>query len=79
MSLLNWIIGTGIANPMGPTIKIEFNIVMLTKVAEGHGSAMSIGSLDSSKCKGTPVRGSSPGHGLILYHEGTGYGFGGER
>ena len=74
MSLLNWVIGTGITNPMGLAIKIEFNLVMFTEVAEGHGSAMSIGSLDSSKCKGTPVRGSNPRHGVISYHEGTGYG-----
>ena len=65
MSLLNWLIGTGIANRMGLAITIEFNLVMLTEVAEGHGSAMGIGSLDSSKCKGTPVRGSGLRHGLI--------------
>ena len=65
MSLLNWVIGTGIANSMGFAIKIEFNLVMLTKVAEGHGSAMSIGSLYSSKCKGTPVLGLGPRNGLI--------------
>ena len=62
MSLLNWVIGTGIANPMGLAKKIEFNLVMFTGVAEGHGSAMSIGSFDSSKCKGTPVLDSGPRH-----------------
>ena len=65
MSLLNWVIGTGIVNPMGLVIKIEFNLVMLTEGAESHGIAMSIVGLDSSKCKGTPVRGSGPRHGLI--------------
>ena len=38
---------------MGLTKETEFNLVILTEVAEGHGSAMSIGSFDSSKCKGT--------------------------
>ena len=65
MSLLNWVIGTGIANRMGLAIKFEFNLVMLTEVAEDHGSAMGIGRLDSSKCKGTAVRGSGLRHGLI--------------
>ena len=51
---------------MGLTIKTEFNFVMLADVAEGHGSAMSIDSLESSKCKGTPVRGSGSKHGLIV-------------
>ena len=79
MSLLNWVLGTGIAYPMGPVKETGFNLVIFTKVAEGHGSAMSMCSLDSSKCKGTPVRCSSLGHGLIAYHKGSGHGFGGER
>ena len=68
MSLLNWVIGTGIANPMGLAKETEFKLVMFTEVAEGHGSAMSIGSLDSSKCKGTPVLDSGPRHDSIEYH-----------
>ena len=48
-----------------------FNLVILTEVAEGHGSAMSIGSFDSSKCKGTPVLDSGPRHDSIAQHRVT--------
>ena len=65
MSLLNRVIGTGIANPMVLAKETGFNLVMFTEVAEGHGSAMSIGSLDSSKCEGTPVLDSGPRHGTM--------------
>ena len=68
MSLLNWVIGTRIANPMGLAKETGFNLVILTEVAKGHGSAMSIGSLDSSKCKGTLVLDSGPRHDSIEYH-----------
>ena len=46
---------------------------MLTEITQGHGSAMGIGSFDSSQCKGALVRdpgpggaagGSSWGHGI---------------
>ena len=36
--------------------------MILTEVTEGHGSALSIGSFDSSKYKGTPVLDSGPRH-----------------
>ena len=68
MSLLNWVIGTGIANPMGLAKETEFNLVMFTEVAEGHGSAMSISSMNSSKCEGTPVRDLGPRNDSIEYH-----------
>ena len=68
MILLNWVIGTGIANPMGLAKETGFNLVILTEVAEGHSSAMSIGSFDSSKCKGTLVLDSGLRHDSIEYH-----------
>ena len=83
MSLLNWVIGTGIASPMGFAKEVRFNLVMFTEVAEGHGSAMSIGSFDSSQCKSTLVRDSGPAglgwvrgprHDSIAQHRVTGCG-----
>ena len=69
---------------MGLAKETGFNLVILTEVTEGHGSAMSIGSLDSSKCKGTLVRDSGParlgwirgpGHDSIAQHRVTDSGF----
>ena len=71
MSLFNWVIGTGIANSMGLAKETGFNLVILTEVAEGHGSAMSIGSFGSSKCKGTLVLDSGPRHDSIAQHRFT--------
>ena len=71
MSLLNWVIGTGIANPMDLAKETGFNLLILTQVAEGHSSAMSIGSFDSSKCKGTAVLDSGPRHDSITQHRVT--------
>ena len=66
MSLLNWSIGTRIASLVGLAKETGFNLVMFTAVAEGHGSAVSIGGLDCSKCKGTPVLDSGPTHDSIV-------------
>ena len=65
MSLLNWVIGTRIVNPIDLTKETGFNLVILTEVAKGQGSAMSIGSFDSSKCKGIPILDSGPRHDSI--------------
>ena len=73
MDLLERVISTRLANPMGLAKEAGFILVMFTEVAEGHGSAMSIGCLDSSKCKGTTVLDSGPRHVSIEYHgEGVG-------
>ena len=45
--------------------------MILTEVAEGHGSAMSVGSFDSSKWKGTPVLDSGPRHDSMAQHRVT--------
>ena len=66
MNFLNWSIGTGIASPIGLAKETTFNLVILTDVAKGHGSMISIGSLDSAKCKGTSVWDSGP-VGLVWF------------
>ena len=45
---------------MGLAKETGFNLVILTEVAQGHGSAISISSFDSYKCKSTLVRDSGP-------------------
>ena len=44
------------AYPVGHAEKGKGRLVVSTKIIQGHGSAMGIGSFDSSKCKGTLVR-----------------------
>ena len=60
----------------GSCKRTKFNLLMFIEVAEGHGSAMSIGRFDSSKCKGTPVLDSGLRHDSIAQHRVTDSGFG---
>ena len=64
-------IGTRFTDPVVYTEEAGFNLVILTEVTEGHSSAMSIGSFDSSKSKGTPVLDSGPRHDSIAQHRFT--------
>ena len=81
VDLFERVISTRLANPMGLGKEAGFILVMFTEVTEVHGSAMSIGSLDSSKCKNTPVRKFGPAglgcgpHDSIVQHRVTDSGF----
>ena len=60
MNFLLKVVGAESAYPIGHAEKGRGRLVVITQITQGHGSAMGIGSFDSSQCKGTLVRDPDP-------------------